>query len=150
MTKPRLLVPISLQFSVRYLLRSGLLRRISEFAQPVVLLGWRDECLERELQQEGCEVHLQLKATWGAEYERARSIMNRLHQRQMNSPSDAIRERRQNLDRPLAVRFRRKVRRAAHSMWLSFPGNADASRQRELKSFWSDTNAHSSNGSFPA
>lgn len=141
MTKPRLLVPISLQFSVRYLLRSGLLRQISKFAQPVVLLGWRDETLEHELQEEGCEVHPQVKATWNAEYERARSIMNRLHQRQMNSPSDAIRERRQNLDRPLEARLKRKVRRAAHSMWLSFPGNADASRERELQSFWSDTNA---------
>src|SRR5580704_17263025 len=101
MTKPRVLVPISLQFSVRYLLRSGLLRQISDFAQPVVLLGWRDECLERELKQEGCEVHPQMKAIWGPEYERARSVMNLWHQRQMNSPSDAIRGRRHDLDHPL-------------------------------------------------
>ncbi len=45
MSKPRLLVPMSLQFSVRYLLRSGLLSQISDFAQPVILLGWADETL---------------------------------------------------------------------------------------------------------
>ena len=39
MSKPRILIPITIQFSVRYLLRSGLLAQLVEDAQPVVLLG---------------------------------------------------------------------------------------------------------------
>ncbi len=73
MSKPRLLIPMSLQFSVRYLLRSGLLSQISDFAQPVILLGWADESLEGELRQAGCEVHSLNKAKWGAQYEEARA-----------------------------------------------------------------------------
>ena len=46
MTKPRLLIPMSIQFSVRYILRSGLLDRLREIADPIVLLGWRDDDLE--------------------------------------------------------------------------------------------------------
>jgi hypothetical protein len=36
MTKPRLLIPMSIQFSVRYILRSGLLDRLREIADPIV------------------------------------------------------------------------------------------------------------------
>src|ERR1017187_4141620 len=99
MNKPRLLIPMSLQFSVRYLLRSGLLSQIDDFAQPIILLGWEDEILEKELRQAGYEVHSLTKAQWGAQYERTRVTMNLWHQKLRNSPSSAIRERRQNLDR---------------------------------------------------
>jgi len=41
---------MSIQFSVRYLLRTGMLERVSDFATPVVLLGWQDDGLRRELE----------------------------------------------------------------------------------------------------
>src|ERR1019366_683717 len=107
MTKPRLLIPISLQFSVRYLLRTGLLSRIEEFAQPVILLGWEDASLEQELVQKGYEVHSLTKAKWGRQYERARSVMNLWHQQFRNSPSTAIRDNKQNLDRTFGQRLRK-------------------------------------------
>ena len=56
MTKPRLLIPMSIQFSVRYILRTGLLDRLRETTQPVILLGWRDAELEAESKRAGTEV----------------------------------------------------------------------------------------------
>jgi hypothetical protein len=132
---------MSLQFSVRYLLRSGLLSQISDFAEPVILLGWPDEKLEQELRQSGCEVHALTKALWGVDYERTRVAMNFWHQQARKSPSTAIRERRQNLDRPLGLRVRRKLRHAAHALELAMPGGLKRIQSRESALFWNETNA---------
>jgi hypothetical protein len=132
---------MSLQFSVRYLLRSGLLSQIDNFAQPVILLGWADELLEKELTHSGYEVHSLTKAQWGSEYERTRSTMNLWDQQRRNSPSTAIRERRQNLDRTLRHRLSRGVRQAARAVTLAVPGGFKKIQERESAVFWSDTNA---------
>lgn len=141
MNKPRVLIPISLQFSVRYLLRSGLLAQLSASVRPVILLGWKDELLEKELVQAGCEVHALQKATWGAQYERARGVMNQWHEKFRNSPSTAIREYRQNLDRPWRTRVRKKLRARARRLSLAMPGGLKRAQTRELELFWADTNA---------
>ena len=132
---------MSLQFSVRYLLRSGLLSQITEFAQPVILLGWEDEALARELRQQGCEVQSLPKAQWGADYERARTTVNLWHEQLRNSPSTEIRKRRQNLDRPFGLRLRRELRQAARAMVLAAPGGSARAQRREAALFWTDTNA---------
>ena len=46
MSKPRLVIPISLQFSVRYILRTGLLARIREFAHPERLRAGRKQLVK--------------------------------------------------------------------------------------------------------
>jgi hypothetical protein len=141
MSKPRLLVPMSLQFSVRYLLRSGLLSEIQEFAQPVILLGWEDEALARELGQQGYEVQSLPKAQWGADYERARATVNLWHEQVRKSPSTEIRKRRQNLERPFGVRLRRELRQTLRGMALAMPGGSARAQRREAALFWTDTNA---------
>jgi hypothetical protein len=141
MSKPRLLVPMSLQFSVRYLLRTGMLSEINEFAQPVILLGWEDEALARELGQQGYEVHRLPKAQWGAHYENTRATVNLWHERVRNSPSTAIRKRRQNLERPFGVRLTRELRQALRGMALATPGGSARVQRREAALFWTDTNA---------
>ena len=76
MTKPRLLIPMSIQFSVRYILRTGLMERIREVAEPVVLLGWNDAELTRELEESGIEVHPLQEMKFSDDYERIRSWIN--------------------------------------------------------------------------
>jgi hypothetical protein len=141
MRKQRLLIPISLQFSVRYLLRTGLLARLSASVQPVILLGWEDQELQRELERDGCEVHLLLKARWGANYERIRSCVNFWHQTEFRSPSTQIRERRANLDRSRYARLNRGIRRMARSAIIRVPGSVKRIRQLESELFLTDTNA---------
>ena len=52
MTKPRLLVPMSLQFSVRYLLRSGLAAADSGICAARHFAGLGRRNLEKELRQQ--------------------------------------------------------------------------------------------------
>ena len=49
----RILIPLTVQFSVRYVIRTGLIEKIKEYAEPVVLLGWDDNELTKELESKG-------------------------------------------------------------------------------------------------
>lgn len=71
-TKPRLLIPITIQFSVRYVVRSGLLERISAFAEPSVALGWDDPALQAELEGRGVPVYRLAPAAQSQRYRRLR------------------------------------------------------------------------------
>ena len=72
MSKPRLFIPITYHFSVRYIIRTGLLKAILPFSQPVIGLGWADEDLSRELQDMGVEVVRLPLSQFGADYSRLR------------------------------------------------------------------------------
>lgn len=140
MAKPRIIIPISLQFSVRYLLRTGLLAKLQEFCEPVILLAWSDPGLERELATVG-EVHSIRKSQWGARYEKARGVINEWHRRRFASPSTPIRERRANLDRKLSDRVRKSAHRMIRTATATWPGMLNAVRRDELRLLWADTNA---------
>jgi hypothetical protein len=90
---------MSIQFSVRYLLRAGLLDQLREVADPVILLAWRDEDLERELKNLGLEVHPMIERRMGKNYDRVRSWMSLWHKRQLNTSSEGVWERRADLGR---------------------------------------------------
>ena len=141
MSKPRLLIPMSIQFSVRYLLRTGLLDYIREVAQPVILLGWHDDELENELRENGAEVHSLPEAKMGKSYDRVRSWINLLHKRQLATPSEKIWERRADLTRTPYARLRRRARRNISHVIASFPGVPEWVYRREEELWHTDTNA---------
>lgn len=141
MTKPRLLIPLTMQFSVRYLLRTGLLARISQYAQPVIALGWNDAALTRELESCGAEVHRLPEVQRGSRYERVRGALNVWHQSRMASPSTAIDERRSNAQAASAERVRGQLRRKIYERQLQRPGAVDSLLERERLLFGEDTNA---------
>jgi len=58
MPKPRLLVTISFSFSIRYIVRTGLLNKLKEFCVPVIGITWNEEELIEELKRDGFEVHV--------------------------------------------------------------------------------------------
>jgi CDP-glycerol glycerophosphotransferase (TagB/SpsB family) len=58
MQKKRILIPISFSFSIRYIVRTGLIDEIKKFAHPVIILTWNQEDLISELNLQGVEVHL--------------------------------------------------------------------------------------------
>src|SRR5579883_942044 len=139
MSKPRVIIPISLQFSVRYLLRTGLLERMTQFCEPVIVLAWSDAALEKELAQVG-EVHSMIRSQWGARYERVRGVINEWHKRQFRSPSAAIRERRANLERSLRDRLHRRAQLWGRNLISMWPGAMSSIRREELRLLWNDTN----------
>lgn len=54
--RPRVLIPITISFSVRYVVRTGLLARLQASCEPVLGMTWDDPALEAELRATGAEV----------------------------------------------------------------------------------------------
>jgi hypothetical protein len=139
--KPRLLIPISIQFSVRYILRSGLLDRLSDAAEPVILLDWRDRELEAELERKGAEVHFLIAAKTSPNYERVRSWLNLLHKKRLNTPSEIIWERRADIGRSAWNRLRRRARKRIFESLSLVAGGESWLRRKEQRLFDEETNA---------
>ena len=140
MSKPRLLIPMSVQFSVRYILRTGLIDRLRESVEPVILLGWRDDELETELKRAGIEHHPMIERRMGKSYDRVRSWLNLVHKRQLATPSEWVWERRADLQRSLWGRFRRRARKNVFHAAISMPGAAAWIEQKEKELWPTDTN----------
>ncbi len=54
--KNNFLVPVSFNFQIRYLIRSGLLEKLKAFCNPIIILFWKQEDLIKELHDSGFEV----------------------------------------------------------------------------------------------
>ena len=140
MNKPRLLIPLSIQFCVRYLLRTGLLRYIAEYAQPIVLMAWEDKGLQQELENVGAEVFPLPEARFGVQHERLRRQINLWYLHQLKSPSTAIDERRNSLERPTSIRLRRFIGDTYYYAKLAFPGVVERLQEEENRIIIEDTN----------
>lgn len=140
MSKPRLLIPLTMQFGVRYLLRTGLLARVAEYAQPVVALGWRDDALTEDLERAGAEVHRLPAVRRGRAYERVRGALNVWHQARLASPSTEIDERRARSEGTLVEGLRARARRKMYEWQLARTGMAEALLARERRLLRDDTN----------
>ncbi|MCB1040551.1 MAG: hypothetical protein KDA94_13630 [Acidimicrobiales bacterium] len=88
--RPRVLIPLTILFAVRYVVRTGLLDRLREHADPVLALSWDDPALMAELESLGVEaVRLpdpRVDATVAKELER----LTVHFRRRLRSPSTAI------------------------------------------------------------
>ena len=110
MKKPKVLIPISIQFSVRYLVRTGLLQLIQAYAEPVVVLGWQDDDLLAELLAMGIEVFQNPGKQAGVAYYRARNMIDLWHYDHMKSASTSIDRYRNRLFRSPSQNARKKLR----------------------------------------
>jgi hypothetical protein len=140
MPKPRVVIPIVIQFSLRYVLRTGLLKMMCEYCQPLILLGWRDESLTDELQECGAEVQELPQAAYGQEYTRIKKQLDILHQNVLGSPSRSIDARRRNAMRPLPLRLRVELRDLLYSCMSRIPGRDISIKRVEQELVWKDTN----------
>ncbi|HLG98185.1 MAG TPA: hypothetical protein VKX49_17850 [Bryobacteraceae bacterium] len=140
MSRPRLLIPLSIQFSVRYLLRTGLLQRISDFAHPIVLLGWEDEALRDELMELGAEVYPLIQARRSVQYERVRSLLSIAYKKRLNSVSEPIWERRADAHRSFAAGVRRRARKQVVRAFFAIPGTEEWLLEKERAMLASHTN----------
>lgn len=138
--KPRILIPLTLQFNVRYILRTGLLEMINEYAQPVILLGWADIDLKQELEILGAKVHELPQHSTDKNYETIRQQINFLHQKQVNSPTQKIDDRRADLERTYSQRTRRNIRKFMLDIKYVIPQASKNIFNLENLSLWNDTN----------
>ncbi len=70
--KKRVLITISFSFSIRYLIRTGLVKQMQDFVEPVIGITWNQPDLIEELKQNGFEVHILPTSENGIAYQRIR------------------------------------------------------------------------------
>lgn len=138
MTKPRVAIPIVVQFSIRYVFRSGLLEKMLDYAQPVIYLGWEDSVLQNELEAAGAEVFPLPKTERGTAYTRVKRQLDLLHLRQIDSPTTEIDWRRHNLLAPPSLRSR--FRDTVYKLNLEFPWQPERLCEKERAALYNSTN----------
>ena len=141
--KPRVLIPISIQFSVRYLLRTGMLQLIQAYAEPVVVLGWQDDNLLAELRGMGIEVFQNPGKQAGVAYYRARNMIDLWHYDHMNSVSTAIDRYRNRLFRTPVQNVRKGLRNTYFRLRTITSGSLAKIKSDEQSLLHTDTNFHS-------
>lgn len=140
MSKPRVLVPITIQFSVRYLLRTGLLARLTEHAQPVVVLGWDDATLRKDIEQHGIEVHALPATRYGAQYIQLRRKIDAWYYARLATPTTAIVRRRESVGVSRKLRLIKHARELRNLLYARMPGYATRLMTRERELLRTDTN----------
>jgi hypothetical protein len=141
MSRPRLLITLSINFGVRYLVRTGLLERIANYATPVVAMTWDDPELRREMELLGAETVLLPEPTFSPEYQRVRRMADTWHLWQrLRSPSTTIDTRRAEAEYPAKVRLLRRARTLVQRLELTWPGAVERLLAKERALLQSDTN----------
>lgn len=139
--KPRILIPITVQFSVRYLVRTGLLNLIREYARPVIVLGWKDHVLSRELEMLGIDVYQLPSKQIGVQYSRLLAQLTQWHLLRINTPTTAIDRRRTQKMMPLTfLKLRKNLRDALYYLIMQFPPYVNYLLARQKLMIWQDTN----------
>lgn len=124
MTRLRLAVPATYQFSIRYLVHTGLLARLAQVVEPVVMLSWEDPALVAALESRGIETQQLTPPQREPVYDRHRQRIDLLHERRLRSPSSGIDWHRRDARLPVMAVARRRARRAVTSSAFIVPGVA--------------------------
>src|SRR6478609_250431 len=92
--KPKLLIPVSINFAVRYLFRTGLAEQMQEFAHPVFLFTWNEPALLDELRERGFECHVVPECNYDPEYLNVRMLIDLwFDSKRLKSPGKGIQRR---------------------------------------------------------
>jgi hypothetical protein len=138
--RPRLAIPATYQFSIRYLVHTGLLARLAEVTDPVVLLSWDDPDLADALAREGIESHALVPPRRSSTYLAHRRRIDLLHERRLASPTSQIDWRRRDALRTPTSAIKHRVRRALTSASFLLPGAADGAMDHEARLLQAETN----------
>jgi hypothetical protein len=128
MSKPRIVIPFSVQFTTRYVVQTGLLERIAEYAQPVVLCRWDDTTLKQEVEAAGGEYHQLPRVELQTGYTRVKRQLDMWHLQRLQSPTTAIDARRNALIQ--GRNARQRFRDAFYRLNLALPGKPARLRER--------------------
>lgn len=137
---PRLLIPLTIQFNVRYILRTGLIDTLRQVCEPVFLLGWDDLALQNELTSAGFAVYHLPKAQTSVEFARLRKKIQFAHFRRIQSNSIGIDRRRHLLQLSPSQRIQAMVRNAVFDGMAAYPWNFENWLAEEEKQVHFETN----------
>lgn len=138
--RPRVLIPLTILFSVRYVVRTGLLDRLQARCEPVLALSWDDPALVAELADRGIET---VRLPDPRVDVSVIGPLDRLHRqlsRRLNSPSTAIDRDRARREFGWKRRARAQVRDAAKALRALLPGEKDRARRAVAAALDTGTN----------
>ena len=139
--KKRVLVTISFSFSIRYLIRTGLIKQMQSFAVPVIGITWNQKDLIEELKSEGLEVHVLPVTEKGIAYSNIRAKLNYWFKYfKLKSPTRDIEPRYlEQFHKPNSV-FIRRLREYYNYFLCLIPGHIKKLHKQEKNLLVSDTN----------
>lgn len=141
MSKKRILITISFSFSIRYIVRTGLLAKIREFAEPVVAITWNQEDLIKELKDEGYEVHIIPESERQREYATIRHKLDYWFKNfKLKSPTKNIEPRYLERYLPFKTVVIKRVREYYNSFKFFFPFQVKKTLQLEKQLLQTHTN----------
>src|SRR4030095_4637892 len=139
--KKRLLVIISLSNSIRYLYRTGLLKNLQKFCEPVIVMTWHQQDFIQELKENGFEVHVIEPSVPTVEYQNLRRKIDIWfdHYR-LQSPSKKIQENYLNRYRSSKHVFIKKISKQFNVFKFRFSNYAKKVFKEEEDLLNNDTN----------
>ena len=139
--KKRVLVTISFSFSIRYLIRTGLIKQMQSFVVPVIGITWNQEDLIEELKSEGIEVHILPTSIRGEKYTNIRVKLDYWFKYfKLKSPTRNIEPRYlEQFHKKKSVLIRR-CREYYNYLLCLLPGHIKKLHQQEKSLLVSDTN----------
>lgn len=141
MTYPRLLIPFANTFLVRYLLHTGMLKSLSGFSIPVILLRWENSALAHELVEAGAQVEVLPEFRYDGEFERLRHRLVYARKAQRQLATTRI-EKRMHLAR---LGWGSKIHRIIRDSWINIelgrPGAMEQLEEQEKQAFVKNTNS---------
>lgn len=141
MKNKRVLIPISFSFSIRYIVRSGLIYKIKEFCEPVIVLTWNERELINELQQNQIEVHVVIESERGIYYTDVRKKLDYWFRcKKLQSPTWKIEPRYLEQFANTKSIIIKRLREFYNYLLLFIPGNINKLLKSELKLMYSDSN----------
>ncbi|HMZ45211.1 MAG TPA: CDP-glycerol glycerophosphotransferase family protein [Chitinophagaceae bacterium] len=143
MQKKRLLITISFSFSIRYIVRTGLLEKIKAFAEPVIVLTWNEEDLIKELRNKGYEVYILPELIRGTAYKDIRKKIDYwfVHFR-LKSPTKKNQDKFLKQYNSFKQNFIAQSRKLYNIAKMYLPGVQTKMFEKEKKLLISDTNYH--------
>ena len=144
MTKKRVLITITFSFSIRYLIRTGLIHKLGEFAEPVIGIFWNQEDLIEELRKDGFEVHIIPKGYRGDAYSDCRIKLDYWFKfYRLKSPTFKTEPRYIEKFKPKKNVVINRLREYYNQLCLLVPGYATSLLKKEKELLLSGTNYNS-------
>jgi hypothetical protein len=138
---PRLLVPVTYGFSVRYVDSTGLIDQLRELCTPVLALSWDDRELRDHLERRGAEVRRLPSPRLTHDYRMYRRRLELVHQRRLRSPTAPILQHRSLQAYPFPrARTIARLRRGLDVAALAIPGAVGRLESREEGAITEGTN----------
>ena len=140
MSKPRLLIPVFTHFSVRYILRTGMLDAFTDFIHPIIALSWEDPELGEEFKQRGADILQVPNFTFSNDFKDARKLVNFWHKYYRKTNTTQIDIRRESSLLGFRDRVNYELNILSDRLKTAKNSRIPLLLEEEENLFWTDTN----------